>query len=108
MSLKLFFLCITGTILTLPLVSCTGGADVVNPTVAQMDQLDEQWGLGKRRTRGTPQRRMQYRADEDFGGSASLPAPAMRAPSETINPAPPPSEAPPSRQVDPNTINSLR
>ncbi len=33
-----------------------GHVDLVNPTASQMDQMDVQWGLPKRASRGTPKR----------------------------------------------------
>jgi hypothetical protein len=75
------------TLLALPLfalVSCSSGgrADATNPTVAEMDQLDVQWGLPQRKSRGAPRRTYQYTA----------PSPSYSMPAEAPPPAAPPRE----------------
>lgn len=64
------------------LVSCEspGKIDVKYPTVQQMDALDMQWGLPKRKPRGTPSRSMSY----DAGGVA----PSSAAPASSVPPSP--------------------
>jgi len=44
------------------LISCesSGKVDVKYPTVQQMDAMDVQWGLPKRKTRGTPSRSLSF------------------------------------------------
>jgi hypothetical protein len=83
------------------LTSCGGGGgkvEAVNPTVAEMDNLDVQWGLSPRRSRGAPRRVYRY---QPGSSGAALP------PRETVD-APPPatlSTEPPAARAD---INSLR
>ncbi len=79
------------TLLALPLfalVSCSSGgrADATNPTIAEMDQLDVQWGLPQRKSRGAPRRTYQYTAP------ATVPAPGYSMPAEAPPPAAPPRE----------------
>lgn len=91
----------------LGLSSCgsTGSIDVENPTVSQMDQMDVQWGLSPRRSRGAPKRSFQYR---DERSSYSAPSASSEAPArETVEGAPPAASAP-EPQLDPARINSLR
>lgn len=75
------------------LSSCSmgGSADVVNPTVTQMDQLDVQWGLSPRKSKGGPRRTFQYMdtgTPSAAAAPASAPAPAAAAPA-MIAPEPP-------------------
>lgn len=82
------------TLLALPLlalVSCSFGvrADATNPTIAEMDQLDVQWGLTQRKSRGAPRRTYQYTAPPP---SYSMPAeapPPSAPPRETVSGLPP-------------------
>ena len=64
---------------TCGLISCEspGKIDVKYPTVQQMDALDMQWGLPKRKSRGTPSRSLSY----DAVGAA----PNAVAPSSTVS-----------------------
>ena len=79
------------------LTSCQfggGKVEAVNPTVAELDALDVQWGLPPRKSRGGPRRTFQF--VEPSPGSA---APASNAPAsapaatvparETVRGAPP-------------------
>jgi len=88
------------------LSSCeTGGGKIeaVNPTVAEMDQLDVQWGLQPRRARGNPRR--SYAAPSP--STSYTPAAPVREP--VTQPAPAPASIPPvPPQTDSATINSLR
>lgn len=93
--LRLTLLLACATSLTL-LPSCQFGdsADALNPTVAEMDSLDQQWGLPARKSKGGPRRTYQYL---DGAASAATPAAAAQAPAalparETVN-APPPAAA---------------
>jgi hypothetical protein len=76
-----------------------------NPTVDQLDTLDQKWGLAPRKSRGGPRRSFQY--VEPTGGSvmpsASAPAPAATIPARetvsglppiSLNPEPPAANAP--------------
>jgi hypothetical protein len=76
----------------LALVSCGSGtrADSINPTVAEMDRLDVQWGLSQRKSRGAPRRTYQYTAPA--ASYSTAPAPGYSMPSETPPPAAPPRE----------------
>ena len=91
------------------LSSCNfgGPADVVNPTVAELDRLDQQWGLDARKPRGTPKRTYRYSASDLPGGgevpSVAAPAPSVPAPSQAPMPV-----APAAPQLDPSLIDSLR
>jgi hypothetical protein len=83
------------SLLALPfftLVSCgTGGrVDAVNPTVAEMDRLDVQWGLPQRKSRGAPRRTYQYTAPSPSYGGA--PTPSYSMPAEAPPPTAPPRE----------------
>lgn len=80
------------------LCSCATDADVKHPTVAQQDQLDVQWGLPPRQSKGGAKR--LYATPENINlppstGGAGATAPA--APSQ-ITPG----------AVDPAVNNSLR
>jgi hypothetical protein len=79
----------------LPLAACsTDPVDVRHPTVQQMDDLDVQWGLPKRKPRGTPSRSYNY-----DGGVAPIQAPVNAAsvapPTVPALPDPPLEPAPP-------------
>lgn len=75
------------------LVSCesSGSADVKYPTVQQMDDMDVQWGLSRRKPRGTPSRSILY--DQASGtastgglGGGAVQAPAMPDPALDAGP----------------------
>jgi hypothetical protein len=100
--MALSFLCF----LSMAACSSTGPVDVRYPTVQQMDDLDVQWGLPKRKPRGTPSRSYNY-----DGGVAPVQAPmnAMpSAPSPMSTPVPampdPPMEAPPPTLTIPDQL----
>ncbi len=82
------------SLLALPLLvfaaSCSSGrVDATNPTVAEMDRLDVQWGLTQRKSRGAPRRTYQYTAPApNYSMPADAPPPAT-APRETIQGLPP-------------------
>lgn len=77
----------------------------VNPTVDQLDSLDQQWGLAPRKSRGGPRRNFQY-VEPATGGatrSAAASAPAASIPARetvsglppvSLNPEPPAASAP--------------
>lgn len=73
------------------MASCgTGHVDVVNPSVSQMDSLDQQWGLPPRKSRGAPKRIFRYDATAApapavTSGAGAVPAPAA-APSAPVSP----------------------
>lgn len=92
--------------IALGMSSCmtTGGADAVNPTVGELDRLDQQWGLAKREPRGTPKRVMRYPA----AGQAAPSAPAQTVRPATPAAAAPTPAAPAQPQLDPGLIDSLR
>jgi hypothetical protein len=83
------------------LTSCetSGSADVKYPTVQQMDDMDVQWGLSRRKPRGTPSRSLVY--DQAAGvpssggaGGGAVQAPAM--PDPVLDSGPRSSITPPS------------
>jgi len=88
----------------LPLASCStsGPVDVRHPTVQQMDDLDVQWGLPRRKPRGTPSRSYNY-----DGGVAPVQAPVTATPAAPT-PVPalpdPPLEAPPPAMSIPDQL----
>lgn len=94
--LRLTLLLACATSLTL-LSSCQFGesADALNPTVAEMDSLDLQWGLPARKSKGGPRRTYQY-LDGAASAAASTPsqAPAVPPARETVNSPPPAAAAP--------------
>jgi hypothetical protein len=96
--LRLTLLLACATSLTL-LPSCQFGesADAVNPTVAEMDSLDLQWGLPARKSKGGPRRTYQYMDGAASAAAASAPsqAPAVAPARETVN-TPPPATATPA------------
>lgn len=103
MKLSSLFFCAVAAVATVGTVSCSssGSVDVKYPTVQQMDDMDVQWGLTRRKPRGTPSRSIMY--DQTAGASSgmssdagAIQAPAMRDPE--LEPAPstslPPRPAP--------------
>ena len=69
------------------LTSCesSGSSDLKYPSVQQMDDMDVQWGLSRRKPRGTPSRSLVY--DQAAGvpssggaGGGAVQAPAMPDP----------------------------
>ncbi len=93
--LTLLLACVTS--LTL-LSSCQFGesADALNPTVSEMDALDQQWGLPARKSKGGPRRTYQYMDGAASASAASTPSQAPAAPParETVNTPPPAAAAP--------------
>ena len=94
----------------LSLNSCSlggGKVDVVNPTVAEMDALDVQWGLEPRKSKGGPRRTFQY-VDQGTSTSGGAAAPAAVTPParENVNVPPPVIEtAPPAASSQPIPAN---
>jgi hypothetical protein len=84
-----------------------GEISAVNPTVDQMDSLDQQWGLTPRKSRGGPRRNFQYVEPTTGSGAARSPAAAASTevpiparetvsgpPPVSLNPEPPAASAP--------------
>lgn len=89
------------------LPSCGSGpgrVDARNPTISQMDDLDVQWGLPRRTSRGTPKRLYPTLPGESTPEASSA-APAPTQPAASPAPAAQP-QAPVT--VDPSVINKLR
>ena len=88
-----FFPALASAALLVNLTSCQlggGRVEVTNPTVAEMDALDVQWGLPPRKSRGGPRRNYQF--VEPSTSAAGAPAPAAEAPipaRESVRGAPP-------------------
>jgi hypothetical protein len=92
------------------LVGC-GSYDVKHPTVAQMDELDVQWGLTKRVPKGGAKRLLNPDAAAAMGVSTpATPTPAAPATGATPPAAAtmPTAPAPAPSAVDPAVINTLR
>lgn len=91
------------------LPSCGSGpgrVDVRNPTISQMDDLDVQWGLPRRASRGTPKRLYPTLPGESApAAEAPSAAPAAVPPAASLAPA---AQAPAPVTVDPSVINKLR
>ena len=94
------------------LTSCatSGSAEVKYPTVQQMDDTDVQWGLSRRKPRGTPSRSLAY--DQAAGaptsggaGGGAVQAPAMPDPVLDSGPR---SSATPSSSPAPVIPDQLR
>lgn len=90
---RLFTVLSSLALLSLSACSSNGPVDVRHPTVQQMDDMDVQWGLTRRKPRGTPSRSYNY-----DGGVAPVQAP-VSAPQSAPVAVPalpdPPLEAPP-------------
>jgi len=89
-----FFPALASAALLVNLTSCQFGGgriEAVNPTVAEMDALDVQWGLPPRKSRGGPRR--SYRFVEPSSSAGGAPASAAEAPAvparERVSGAPP-------------------
>lgn len=96
MSLSRFTLLLACAMSLALIPSCQFGesADALNPTVAEMDSLDVQWGLQPRKSKGGPRRTYQYMDGARSAASAAAPgeAPAAAPARETVN-TPPPAAA---------------
>ena len=86
----------------LSLSSCGlgGRADAVNPTVAEMDALDVQWGMTPRKPKGGPRRSYQYIDTGSGGATGAGAAPAAAAPARENVSGPPPASAAPAAPAD--------
>ena len=86
------FAFLTSVLAACALSSCSssGPVDVRNPTVQQMDDLDVQWGLPRRKSRGTPTRSYAY----DSATGAAVPVPSL--PQAPTLPDPPLEPVPPA------------
>jgi hypothetical protein len=106
--IRAFSACALGVCL-FHLTSCSSGGgriDAVNPTVQEMDRLDQQWGLPPRKSRGGPRRSYQYQAPTGAAARSAAPAAAAEPPPrESVNGPPPGGLVP---EPSSNTINSLR
>lgn len=94
------------------LPSCGSGpghVDARNPTISQMDNLDVQWGLPRRTTRGTPKRLYPTLPGESTPASDGAVAPTLppAQPAAAASPAPAAQPQAPVT-VDPSVINKLR
>jgi hypothetical protein len=114
MTMKSLSLFIT-TILALTLLpSCgtgPGRIDARNPSISQMDELDVQWGLPRRTSRGTPKRLYPTLPGETAVGASASAAPLSASPSAapTTTSAPAATVQPQAPvTVDPSVINKLR
>ena len=80
----LFFAAIAVGACSLTSCETSGSADLKYPTVQQMDDTDVQWGLSRRKPRGTPSRSLVYDqagAPTSGGvGGGAVQAPAMPDP----------------------------
>ena len=89
------------------LSSCdTGRSDVKHPTIAEQDQMDVQWGLTPRQTKGGAKRLMPTVENMNLPPNQPVSAPATMAP-QTLPSATAPAPAA-SSTVDPSVINNLR
>lgn len=107
---SLFLLACAFSLLSLSSCNFTGKADAVNPTVAELDRLDVQWGLEPRKSKGGPRRVYQY-VDNGASTPASAAAPAPAAPEpvrERINAAPPAIAPEPTVTPAPSIPATLR
>ncbi len=97
MSLSRLLPLVVCAISMLSLNSCGLGSrvDVTNPTIAEMDALDVQWGLAPRKAKGGPRRNYQYMdTASGGGGAAAAAAPAGTPARETISGPGPAASAP--------------
>lgn len=87
----------------------SGPVDASNPTVAELDRLDVQWGLEPRKAKGAPKRMFQYQADDTSGAPPATAATMIEpSPSPAPEPEPPVPPPPAEPQLDPSLINKLR
>ena len=68
--------------------SSSGPVDVRYPTVQQMDDLDVQWGLPRRKSRGTPTRSYAYDSSTGAAAPVSSAPQAPALPDPLLEPAP--------------------
>lgn len=87
------FFCAGLAVAACGLTSCgsSGAIDLKYPTVQQMDDMDVQWGLPKRKPRGTPSRNLVYdqATAAPAGGNSvggAIQAPAMPDPALDTSP----------------------
>lgn len=99
------FLFLGTTLCLAQLCSCTTEADVKHPTVAQQDQLDVQWGLPPRQSKGGAKR--LYATPENINLPPSAPEAAAGTPPATLPTTPVPAGSAPAAPVDGNA-NTLR
>ena len=100
-------------LVSLMVVSCGHRADLKYPTVQQADDMDVNWGLERRKTRGGPKQFFQSRSagtaatgfNEGVPAAPTAAGPATAAPT---SPAAVPAQAAPSTQPPVNVPASLR
>jgi hypothetical protein len=115
MTMKSLSLFITAILALTLLPNCGSGPghiDARNPSISQMDELDVQWGLPRRTSRGTPKRLYPTLPGETAVGASASAAPVSAAapsaaPAATSAPAPAVQPQAPVT-VDPSVINKLR
>lgn len=94
------------------LTSCvtSGSADVKFPTVQQMDDTDVQWGLSRRKPRGTPSRSLVYDQAASVPSSGGAGGGAVQAPAmpDPVLDAGPRSSMTPSSNPAPVIPDQLR
>ena len=114
MTMKSLSLFITAILALTLLPSCGSGPgriDARNPSISQMDELDVQWGLPRRTSRGTPKRLYPTLPGETAVGASASAAPLSASPSaaSTTTSAPAATVQPQAPvTVDPSVINKLR
>jgi hypothetical protein len=114
MTMKSLSLFITAILALTLLPSCGSGPgriDARNPSISQMDELDVQWGLPRRTSRGTPKRLYPTLPGETAVGASASAAPLSASPSAapTTTSAPAATVQPQAPvTVDPSVINKLR
>jgi hypothetical protein len=103
MTFSRFFPALACAVMLVNLTSCQfggGRVEATNPTVAEMDALDVQWGLPPRKSRGGPRRSYQFvePTNAPAAAASAAEAPAVPArervtglPPVSLNPEPPAS-----------------
>lgn len=85
-----------------------GRVDLRNPTQAELDAADIQWGLQPRKSKGPGKRTFQYPVDSTGAPAGGAEVVAQPAPPPVEQSAPAPQQ-PPTPQLDPGIdVNKLR